>query len=72
MLDACQIPDELPSTGPVEVVIAIVIIAGIGGAGYYFYRTNRSLKHVERGIFGGKDKNSGKNSDKNSGNQNDQ
>ena len=40
----CQ---ELPNTGPLEIVLAVVVIAGIGGAGYYFYRTKKALKTVE-------------------------
>ena len=45
----CQ---ELPSTGPVEVVIALVIIAGIGGGGYYFYRTRKALRTVKSSVSG--------------------
>lgn len=48
-LPECQ---ELPDTGPVEVVIAVVIIAGISGGGYYFYRTRRALKTVKQGVVG--------------------
>lgn len=48
-MEGCQ---ELPNTGPVEVVIAAVIIAGIGGGGYYLYRTRRALKTVEGGVSG--------------------
>lgn len=49
----CQ---ELPNTGPVEIIMAIVIILGIGGGGYYLYRTQKTLKTVEN-------KASGKNND---------
>lgn len=48
-MEGCQ---ELPNTGPLEIVLAIVIIAGIGGAGYYFYRTRRTLKTVESDVSG--------------------
>ena len=48
-MEGCQ---ELPSTGPLEIVMAAIIIAGIGGGGYYLYRTRRTLKHVESGISG--------------------
>lgn len=48
-MEGCQ---ELPNTGPLEIVLAIVIIAGIGGAGYYFYRTRRTLKTVENDVSG--------------------
>ncbi len=48
-MEGCQ---ELPNTGPVEVVLAAVIIAGIGGGGYYLYRTKRTLKAVEGSVSG--------------------
>ncbi len=48
-MEGCQ---ELPNTGPLEIVLAIVIIGGIGGAGYYFYRTRKNLKTVENGVAG--------------------
>ena len=38
---------ELPNTGPLEITMAIIVIAGIGGAGYYFYHTRKTLKTVE-------------------------
>lgn len=43
-MEGCQ---ELPNTGPVEIILAIVIIAGIGGGGYYLYRTKKTLKTAE-------------------------
>ncbi len=48
-MEGCQ---ELPNTGPLEIVLAIVIIAGIGGGGYYLYRTQRTLKTVENSVSG--------------------
>ena len=45
----CQ---ELPNTGPVEIILAIVIVLGIGGGGYYLYRTQRTLKTVENSVSG--------------------
>ena len=48
-MEGCQ---ELPTTGPLEIVIAIIIIAGLGGAGYYFYRTKKTLKTVENSVSG--------------------
>ena len=44
-MEGCQ---ELPNTGPLEIVLAIVIILGIGGGGYYLYRTRKTLNKVER------------------------
>ena len=43
---------ELPNTGPVEVVMAIIIIASIVGGGYYLYRTKKALKTVENNASG--------------------
>ena len=48
-MEGCQ---ELPNTGPLEIVLAIVIIAGICGGGYYFYRTRKTLKTVEGNVSG--------------------
>lgn len=42
----------LPNTGPLEIVMAILIILGIGGGGYYLYRTRRTLKKVETTVKG--------------------
>ena len=50
-MEGCQ---ELPNTGPVEIIMATVIIIGIGGGGYYLYRTQKTLKTVE-GAVSGKD-----------------
>ena len=48
-MEGCQ---ELPNTGPLEIVLAILVIAGIGGAGYYFYRTKKTLRTVEGDVTG--------------------
>ena len=48
-MEGCQ---ELPDTGPVEIALACAIVIGIGGGGYYFYRTRRSLKMVEQSAKG--------------------
>ena len=48
-MEGCQ---ELPKTGPVEVILACIIVAGIGGGGYYLYRTRRSLKKIEQAAVG--------------------
>lgn len=50
-MEGCQ---ELPSTGPLEIVMAVIIVAGIAGGGYYFYRTRKVLKAV-KGDISGKD-----------------
>lgn len=48
-MEGCQ---ELPNTGPLEIVMTIAIIAGIGGGGYYLYRTKKTLKTVENAVSG--------------------
>ena len=50
--DVPSTPSELPNTGPLEIVMAIIIIAGIAGGGYYFYRTRKTLKTVEGDVKG--------------------
>lgn len=55
-MEGCQ---ELPNTGPVEIIMAAVIIIGIGGGGYYLYRTQKTLKTVEGGVSGKTPKDNG-------------
>ena len=43
-MEGCQ---ELPNTGPLEIIMAIIVIAGICGGGYYLYRTRKTLNKVE-------------------------
>ena len=48
-MEGCQ---SLPNTGPVEIIMATVIVLGIAGGGYYFYRTRKVLKTVEGDVTG--------------------
>lgn len=50
-MKGCQ---ELPNTGPLEIIMAIVILFGIGGGGFYLYRTRKTLRTVED-VVSGKD-----------------
>ena len=50
-LPGCQ---TIPNTGPVEIIMAIVIVLGIAGAGFYFFRTHRTLRTVEKSVHSGK------------------
>ena len=43
---------ELPNTGPLEITLAIVIILGISGGGFYLYRTHKTLRTVENAVSG--------------------
>lgn len=45
----CQ---KLPNTGPVEITVAIVIVLGIIGAFFYFYKTKKMLKNVSSSVAG--------------------
>jgi len=51
-LPGCDLPKEIVSTGPLEIVMAVVIVLGIGGAGFYFWRTKRTLKTVQDVVSG--------------------
>lgn len=53
-MEGCQ---ELPSTGPLEIIMAIIIILGIGGGGYYFYRSRKTLNKTENKAKGKNAKN---------------
>lgn len=44
-MEGCK---ELPNTGPLEIVMAILIVLGIGGGGYYFYRSRKNLGKAEK------------------------
>lgn len=43
-MEGCQ---ELPNTGPLEIVMALVIILGITGGGFYYMRARKTLKTME-------------------------
>lgn len=47
-----ETPEEIVSTGPVEIVLAIVVLLGIIGSGIYFYRTKKALKTIEDKVSG--------------------
>ncbi|MBR2998613.1 DUF11 domain-containing protein [Candidatus Saccharibacteria bacterium] len=44
-MEGCK---ELPSTGPLEIVMAVLVVLGIGGGGYYFYRSRKNLGKAEK------------------------
>ena len=45
-------PDRIVNTGPVEIVMAVIVVLGIAGGGFYLYRTRKTLKTVEKGVSG--------------------
>ncbi len=50
--DGDNLPDEIVNTGPAEIIMAVVIILGIAAGGFYFWRTHRTLKTVEKVVSG--------------------
>lgn len=48
----CNLPKSIPETGPVEIILAIVIVLGIAGGGFYFYRSRKTLKSVKNQVSG--------------------
>lgn len=53
--EGCELPSELPNTGPVEIALAVAIVLGILGGGFYLWRSNRVLKKVESAVSGNLD-----------------
>ena len=45
-------PEEIVNTGPVEIVMAIIIVLGIGVGGLYYYRTTKVLSIVKKKVSG--------------------
>lgn len=56
-MEGCQ---SLPNTGPVEIILAIAIVIGLAGGGFYYYRTHKTLKKVENKVKGDEPKTDGK------------
>ena len=51
-LPGCDLPKEIVQTGPLQIVMAVLVILGIGAGGFYLYRTRRTLKTVESTVTG--------------------
>lgn len=49
-----DIPSELPNTGPVEIVLAVIIVLGIAVGVFYLYRTRKTLNVVKKNVSGKK------------------
>ena len=45
--------NALPNTGPLEIIMATVVVLGLAASGFYLYRTHRTLKTVENDVSGG-------------------
>lgn len=55
-MEGCQ---ELPNTGPLEIVLAIVVVLGIGAGIFYLIRSRRTLKKAEDQSIGKEEDDSG-------------
>lgn len=44
----CETPAELPKTGPTEIMLAVVIVGGIGIATAYYINSRKELKKLEK------------------------
>lgn len=47
-----ETPTEIVETGPLQIAMAAFVIVAIGGAGFYLWRTRRTLKTVENVVAG--------------------
>ena len=55
----CDLPNSIPETGPVEIVLAIIIVLGITGGGFYFYRSRKTLNALKSQVASGDKTNQG-------------
>ena len=51
-LPGCKTPAKIVETGPLEITMAVVVVLGIAGGGFYLWRTKRTLKTVEGAVSG--------------------
>lgn len=43
------IPDNLPKTGPAEIILAVVVLLSIGVGVYYWYQSSKTLRDLKKG-----------------------
>ena len=48
----CELPSEIPDTGPAEIILAAVIVLGVGAGGVYWFQSKKTLKEVRNSIAG--------------------
>lgn len=48
------VPDELPTTGPVEIALAVVVALALGAGGFYWYKTHKAVKKATKRATGRK------------------
>ncbi len=44
--------EELPNTGPAEVILAIIVVLGIGAGMLYYLSSRKTLKKIEKSVKG--------------------
>lgn len=49
-----EVPEELPTTGPAEVALAVVVVLAIMAGGFYWYKTHKAVKKVTKRAKGQK------------------
>ena len=49
-----EVPQELPETGPAEIVLAVIIVLSLLAGGIYWYRTHKVVKKVTKKAKGRK------------------
>lgn len=42
------VPGQLPTTGPAEVALAVVVVLALAAGGFYWYRTHKAVKKATR------------------------
>lgn len=49
-----EVPDELPTTGPAEIVLAVVIVIAVCAGGVYWWKTSKEVKKTTKRAKGRK------------------
>ena len=52
--DDPEVPDELPTTGPAEIVLAVVIVIAVCAGGVYWWKTSKEVKKTTKRAKGRK------------------
>ena len=45
------IPEELPTTGPAEIILAVIVVLGIGAGVAYYISSRNAVKKIEKDII---------------------
>ena len=52
--DTPEVPEELPTTGPAEIVLAVVVVLAVGAGVFYYVQTHKAVKKATRKARGRK------------------